>query len=164
MSNHLSFLDGPLLYSVIPQPIRVILKKEIFKIPIIGLGMKQVEFVPVDRKSIRGGKKSIDHAVRLMKEKVFIFDFSRGNAEPHWQTPRISARGFFSCTGQPICDRPDIYSRYLRTHAQRQLFCEEGDDQGFFPSVSFCSGKSPRRSFCTFEKGKRCNSIWAGRG
>ena len=69
MSNHLSFLDGPLLYFVIPQPIRVILKKEIFRIPIIGLGMKQVGFVPVDRKSIRGGKKSIDHAVRLMKEK-----------------------------------------------------------------------------------------------
>ena len=55
MSNHLSFLDGPLLYLVTPQPIRVILKKEIFRIPVIGLGMKQVGFVPVDRKGIRGG-------------------------------------------------------------------------------------------------------------
>ena len=36
MSNHLSFLDGPLLYLVIPQPVRVILKKEIFRIPVIG--------------------------------------------------------------------------------------------------------------------------------
>jgi len=54
MANHLSFIDGPLLFLVIPQPIRVILKKEVFRIPFVGLGMKLVGFIPVDRKSIRG--------------------------------------------------------------------------------------------------------------
>ena len=73
MSNHLSFLDGPLLFWAIPQPIRVILKKEVFRIPVIGMGMRQVDFVPVDRKGIKGGKKSIDRAVNLIKEKGFSF-------------------------------------------------------------------------------------------
>lgn len=96
MSNHLSFLDGPLLFWVIAQPIRVILKKEIFKIPVIGLGMKQVEFVPVDRKGIRGGKISIDHAARLVKEKGFSFlIFPEGTRSLDGKLQEFRRGGFF---------------------------------------------------------------------
>ncbi len=96
MSNHLSFLDGPLLFWAIKQPIRVILKKEIFKIPVIGLGMKQVEFVPVDRKGIRGGKKSIDHASRLMREKGFSFlIFPEGTRSLDGRLQEFRRGGFF---------------------------------------------------------------------
>src|SRR4030067_2498880 len=45
MSNHLSFLDGPLLFLLIPQSIRVIPKKEVFRIPVVGQGMRFVGFV-----------------------------------------------------------------------------------------------------------------------
>jgi 1-acyl-sn-glycerol-3-phosphate acyltransferase len=96
MSNHLSFLDGPLLFLVVSQPIRVILKKEIFKIPVIGLGMKQVEFVPVDRKGIRGGKKSIDLATRLVKEKGFSFlIFPEGTRSRTGKLQEFKRGGFF---------------------------------------------------------------------
>lgn len=73
MANHLSFLDGPLLFSLIPQAVRVILKKEVFRIPVVGQGMLHVGFIPVDRKRLKGGKKSIDRAIRLMKEKGYSF-------------------------------------------------------------------------------------------
>jgi 1-acyl-sn-glycerol-3-phosphate acyltransferase len=96
MSNHLSFLDGPLLYFLIPQPVRVILKKEIFRIPVIGLGMRQVGFVPVDRKGIRGGKKSIDHAARLMKEKGYSFlIFPEGTRSRDGKIQKFRRGGFF---------------------------------------------------------------------
>jgi 1-acyl-sn-glycerol-3-phosphate acyltransferase len=66
MANHLSFLDGPLLYYLIPRVVRVILKKEIFRIPLIGWAMGFVGFVPVDRKGLQSGRKSIEHATRLI--------------------------------------------------------------------------------------------------
>lgn len=96
MSNHLSFLDGPLLYLVIPQTVRVILKKEIFRIPVIGSGMKLVGFVPVDRKGIRGGKQSIDQAVRLIKEKRYSFlIFPEGTRSRNGKLQDFRRGGFF---------------------------------------------------------------------
>lgn len=96
MSNHLSFLDGPILYFVIPRPVRVILKKEIFRIPVIGLGMKQVGFVPVDRKGIRGGKKSIDRASWMMREKGFSFlIFPEGTRSRNGRLQEFRRGGFF---------------------------------------------------------------------
>jgi 1-acyl-sn-glycerol-3-phosphate acyltransferase len=96
MSNHISFLDGPLLFQVIPQPVRVILKKEIFKIPVIGLAMKIVEFVPVDRKGIRGGKKSIDRAVHLIEEKGYSFlIFPEGTRSLDGELQQFRRGGFF---------------------------------------------------------------------
>ena len=59
MPNHESFLDGPLVMTLIPGVARVILKKSVLGIPIVGLGMRFVGFVPVDRKGAEGGKKSI---------------------------------------------------------------------------------------------------------
>lgn len=96
MSNHLSFLDGPILFMLIPQPIRVILKKEVFRIPIIGQGMRQVEFVPVDRKGIKGGKRSIDRAARLMREKKYSFlIFPEGTRSRDGRIQAFKRGGFF---------------------------------------------------------------------
>ena len=79
MPNHVSFLDGPMLYMLIPQALLVILKKSLFRIPIVGQGMKVVGFVPVDWRHSGGGKKSIEKAVRLMGRKAFPFlSFPRG--------------------------------------------------------------------------------------
>jgi 1-acyl-sn-glycerol-3-phosphate acyltransferase len=73
MANHLSFLDGPLLYYLIPQIVRVILKKEIFRIPILGWSMGFVGFVPVDRKGLKSGRRSIELATRLIKTKGYSY-------------------------------------------------------------------------------------------
>lgn len=96
MANHLSFLDGPMLFMLIPQSIRVILKKEVFRIPVIGQGMRYVGFVPVDRKSIRGGKKSIDKAARLMRERSYSFlIFPEGTRSRDGRIQAFKRGGFF---------------------------------------------------------------------
>lgn len=96
MANHLSFIDGPLLFFLIPQPIRVILKKEIFRIPVLGHGMRFVGFVPVDRKGIRGGKKSIDLASRWMREKGYSYlIFPEGTRSRDGRIQAFKRGGFF---------------------------------------------------------------------
>jgi 1-acyl-sn-glycerol-3-phosphate acyltransferase len=96
MSNHLSFLDGPLLFWLIPQAIRVILKKEVFRIPVVGQGMRFVGFVPVDRKGVRGGKKSIDRAAHLMRERGYSYlIFPEGTRSRDGGTQAFKRGGFF---------------------------------------------------------------------
>ena len=73
MANHLSFMDGPLLLWLIPHHARIIFKKELTWIPIIGQGMKYVQFVPVDRKGKEGGKMAIKMSARLMRTRGFSF-------------------------------------------------------------------------------------------
>jgi 1-acyl-sn-glycerol-3-phosphate acyltransferase len=96
MANHLSFLDGPLLFLLIPRPIRVILKKGVFRIPVLGQGMRFVGFVPVDRKGVRGGKKSIDLASRLMREKGYSYlIFPEGTRSRDGRIQVFRRGGFF---------------------------------------------------------------------
>jgi 1-acyl-sn-glycerol-3-phosphate acyltransferase len=105
MANHISFLDGPMAFMLIPQPVRVILKKEVFKLPVVGPGMRFVEFVPVDRKGARRGRESIERAARLMKEKGFSFlIFPEGTRSRDGQLQRFRRGGFFLAleSGAPI--------------------------------------------------------------
>jgi len=96
MSNHMSILDGPLLFMLVPQAARVLLKKEVLKIPVVGHGMRLVGFVPVDRKGIRGGKKSIDRATKLIEEKGYSFlIFPEGTRSLDGRMQPFKRGGFF---------------------------------------------------------------------
>ena len=96
MPNHLSFLDGPLMFMIIPREVRVILKKEVLRIPIVGWGMKIAEFIPVDRKGFRGGKKSVERATSLMLEKGCDFlIFPEGTRSLDGTLKPLKRGGFF---------------------------------------------------------------------
>jgi 1-acyl-sn-glycerol-3-phosphate acyltransferase len=73
MSNHLSFLDGPLLMTVIDRPARVIVKRFVFRIPVLGLGMRFAGYVPLDKEGAGAGRRSIGRAAQLIKEKQYSF-------------------------------------------------------------------------------------------
>ena len=49
MSNHVSNLDPPALIPIIPGRCSVLVKKELFRVPVFGTGMRLGELVPVDR-------------------------------------------------------------------------------------------------------------------
>ncbi|UCE39955.1 MAG: 1-acyl-sn-glycerol-3-phosphate acyltransferase [Candidatus Aminicenantes bacterium] len=141
MSNHLSFLDGPLLYFVIPLPIRVILKKEIFRIPVIGLGMKQVDFVPVDRKSMRGGKKSIDHAASLMKEKGYSFlIFPEGTRSRNGKLQEFRRGGFFLATASQSAIIPISIQGTYELMPKGRFFVKKGNIKVAFHPPIYVNG------------------------
>jgi len=48
-SNHESFYDIPVLFSVLPMPVRFLAKRNLFRLPIFGWSMAAAGFVPVDR-------------------------------------------------------------------------------------------------------------------
>ncbi|MCD6193207.1 MAG: 1-acyl-sn-glycerol-3-phosphate acyltransferase [Candidatus Aminicenantes bacterium] len=138
MANHLSFLDGPLLFLVIPQPVRVILKREIFRIPFVGIGMKMVDFVPVDRRGVQGGKKAIQKAAQLMKERGYSFlIFPEGTRSRTGEMQAFRRGGFFLAleSGAPIV--PITVKGTFELMPRGSFFCRPGQIEVIFhPPVS----------------------------
>lgn len=73
MANHVSLIDAPLLFLILPIPVRIFPKKELFKIPVIGKGMERVGFIPVDRRDSSKGRMAIERGVEMIKEKGWSF-------------------------------------------------------------------------------------------
>jgi len=104
MANHQSMLDVVVI-ALIPQFVHVIAKKEMFKVPVIGQGMKIVEYVSVDRKGKKGGRKSIAKAVSLIKEKKYSFlIFPEGTRSLNGKLQQFRRGGFYLAlnSGVPI--------------------------------------------------------------
>ena len=64
MLNHRSRSKIPLIYVSLPGSIRMLTKKELFKIPLWGRGMKAAEFISIDRKDHEQALKDLDEARR----------------------------------------------------------------------------------------------------
>ena len=73
MCNHLSFLDAPLLVTVIGRPVRFIVKRFVFRIPVLGLGMRFAGYVPLDKEGVGEGRKRIARAVELIRTRGYSF-------------------------------------------------------------------------------------------
>jgi 1-acyl-sn-glycerol-3-phosphate acyltransferase len=66
MTNHVSNLDPPIQVPLIPRRTSVMVKKELFKVPILGRAMRMGSLVPVDR----GNRDAGIEAVRAAKAVV----------------------------------------------------------------------------------------------
>jgi 1-acyl-sn-glycerol-3-phosphate acyltransferase len=127
MANHLSFIDGPLLFTLIPQNVRIILKKAIFRLPVLGLGMKHVGFVSVDRKGTSGGQASISRAVRQIKERGHSFlIFPEGTRSRDGTMGRFRRGGFFLAleSGSPIL--PIVIQGTFELMPKGEFFVKKG--------------------------------------
>ena len=136
MCNHLSALDGPLLFMLIPRPIRVILKKEAFRIPVIGLAMRLVGFIPVDRKGLRGGKKSIDRATRTIKEKGYSFlIFPEGTRSRDGKLQLFKRGGFFLALNSQVPVAPVSIQGTFELMPKKSFFIKKGNVRVAFHPV-----------------------------
>jgi 1-acyl-sn-glycerol-3-phosphate acyltransferase len=78
LSNHVSNLDPPVLVPSIPGRCSVLVKKEVFRIPILGTAMHMADLVPVDRHNRESAIESVRAAVEVMRHHVHMVIFAEG--------------------------------------------------------------------------------------
>jgi 1-acyl-sn-glycerol-3-phosphate acyltransferase len=66
MANHQSNVDPPALISVLP-PVLVLVRKEIFRLPVVGRAMRLRGFVSVDRQNRERAIRAIEEAVESLR-------------------------------------------------------------------------------------------------
>jgi 1-acyl-sn-glycerol-3-phosphate acyltransferase len=78
MSNHISNLDPPITLPLIPRRTSVMVKKELFKFPILGRIMLIGSLVPVDRKNRDAGITAVRDAVKAINQGLNMTIYVEG--------------------------------------------------------------------------------------
>jgi 1-acyl-sn-glycerol-3-phosphate acyltransferase len=78
MSNHVSNLDPPIQIPLIPRRTSVLVKKELFKIPILGPAMRMGSLVPVDRGNREAGIEAVEAAKAVIQQGINMTIYVEG--------------------------------------------------------------------------------------
>jgi 1-acyl-sn-glycerol-3-phosphate acyltransferase len=82
MSNHASNLDPPILIPSIPGRCSVLVKKELFRTPVLGTGMRLASLVPVDRSNREAAIERVNAAIRVLRQGLHLLSFPEGTRSP----------------------------------------------------------------------------------
>jgi len=78
VANHVSNLDPLAFVPSIPRHVSILVKKELFGIPILSKAMRLAKFVPVDRADREAAAESVDIAVQYLKEGLSFAIYPEG--------------------------------------------------------------------------------------
>ncbi|MGH9523445.1 MAG: lysophospholipid acyltransferase family protein [Terriglobales bacterium] len=78
MSNHVSNLDPPLLVPALPKRTSVLVKKELFRIPVLGTAMRVGKLVPVNRHNREAAIQSVRDASAVIRKGLDMTIFPEG--------------------------------------------------------------------------------------
>jgi 1-acyl-sn-glycerol-3-phosphate acyltransferase len=81
MANHQSNCDPPALLVVLP-PVLVMVKKEFFRVPIIGRGMVARGFIRVDRRNREQALQAVEKGVEALKAGKSFVVYPEGTRSP----------------------------------------------------------------------------------
>jgi 1-acyl-sn-glycerol-3-phosphate acyltransferase len=78
MCNHVSNLDPPVLITRLPRRTSVLVKKELFQVPILGQAMHLGDLVSVDRSNREAAVESMHEAEQVMNRGLNMMVFPEG--------------------------------------------------------------------------------------
>lgn len=95
VSNHVSNVDAAVLIPAIPRRVGILVKQELFRIPIFSTAMRLAQFIPVDRRDKESTSASVPLAVSNLKKGLSYVLFSEGTRSPDGRL-RSFKRGAFT--------------------------------------------------------------------
>ena len=103
MANHQSNCDPPALLAVLP-PVLVLVKKEFFRVPILGRGMVACGFIPVDRRNREQALEAVEKGVQALKAGKSFLVYPEGTRSPDGRLQRFKKGVFVMAikAGAPI--------------------------------------------------------------
>src|SRR5580704_6262958 len=79
MSNHVSNLDPPITVPLIPRRTSVLVKRELFNIPVFGKAMRMGSLVPVDRGDRDAGIAAVQAAAEVVRQGINMTVYVEGH-------------------------------------------------------------------------------------
>jgi len=105
MSNHRSYWDIPAIGSGLePIPLRMVAKRDLFKVPLWGPAMRKAEILPLDRADRQAAIRDLDVAADKLKSGLSVWIAPEGTRSRDGAIGRFKKGGFMLAlkTGIPI--------------------------------------------------------------
>jgi 1-acyl-sn-glycerol-3-phosphate acyltransferase len=104
MSNHQSHFDIPIVCYVVRGTVRMVAKKELFRIPVFGRAMREAEMICIDRQDRASAIASLRAAGDLLQSGVSIWIAPEGTRSKTGRLGPLKKGGFMLAaeTGAPI--------------------------------------------------------------
>jgi 1-acyl-sn-glycerol-3-phosphate acyltransferase len=104
MSNHVSNLDPPLLIPLLPHRVTIMVKKELFRLPILGKAMRMADCVPIDRHNREAAIASVREAEEIIRRGHHMVVFPEGTRSRDGRLLPFKKGPFYMAmeTGVPI--------------------------------------------------------------
>jgi len=83
VGNHRSHVDSASIFAACPADARFLIKKEVFRIPLVSFALKTMEMIEVDRSNPEAAARSIDRAVSKIQSGISIILFPEGTRSRH---------------------------------------------------------------------------------
>ena len=93
MCNHASAYDIPLAFVAVPGSIRMIAKKELYKIPFLSRALKTAEFPSIDRQNREQAIKDLAYAKEKMESGIRLWMFPEGTRSSDGQLQNLKKGG-----------------------------------------------------------------------
>ena len=77
-ANHVSNMDPLAFVPAIPRRVALLVKKEVFRIPVLATAMRLAKLVPVDRDNREAAAGSVETAVKYLKEGLSFAVYPEG--------------------------------------------------------------------------------------
>ena len=94
MSNHSSYLDIPVLFSLMPFNVYFVAKKELGKVPFLGFYLKRVEMILIDRGNTAAAKASMEGAGETIRGGKTVVVFPEGTSKGGASIGQFKKGGF----------------------------------------------------------------------
>ena len=78
MANHQSNIDPPVFVPLIGRRVFILVKKELFKIPIFGYAMRRARFIAVDRSNREAAVESVRQAIEVLNSGLSLMAYPEG--------------------------------------------------------------------------------------
>ncbi len=100
-SNHLSYMDTPVLFAKLPFQFRILAKQSLWKLPFIGWHLRRSGQVPVDQTSSRASISSLARGVAALRSGMPLVVFPEGGRSPQGGVqPFLAGAAFMAIRAQ----------------------------------------------------------------